>query len=129
MAPIAGSLPSVDPSPRWPNSPVLREGRGTLAGLSKRAVAPTLSCPYFADMPTAREEAVRRALELIPGSIRALAEEAGLSEGLLRKIRDGERRATQTTVEALADALSRWASRNSEAARILRETLSREKDR
>ena len=37
-------------------------------------------------------------------SLRALATRAGVSEGLLRMIRDGERAATPAVVEALAEA-------------------------
>ncbi len=75
------------------------------------------------------ENAVRRALELHPGSLRALAREAGLSHRLLVLIRGGERRATPATVEALAGALERMAGAQAEAARVLRDSLrAREED-
>jgi len=50
-------------------------------------------------------------LESAPGSIRALAREAGVNETLLRKIRDGERRLTRDTRDAVAAALRRWEER------------------
>lgn len=70
------------------------------------------------------EDAVRQAMEAWPGSIHGLARAAGVSEGLLRFIRDGERSATPATLKALAEALSHSADRQSEAARILRESLT-----
>jgi hypothetical protein len=72
------------------------------------------------------EDAVRRALELAPGSIRALAQEAGISPRLLRMIRDGERTATPRVVAALASACDRMADHSAAAARVLRESLSKE---
>lgn len=83
---------------------------------------------YHAHMTPEREDAVRRALELAPGSLRALAEEAGVSEALLRAVRDGQRRATRTTVEALAGALERLADRSGQAAATLRDTLTGESE-
>lgn len=74
-------------------------------------------------MDGVREDAVRRASELAPGSVRALADEAGVSEGLLRFIRDGQRSATPAVVEALAAALERLSERHADAARILRDSL------
>lgn len=69
------------------------------------------------------EDAVRHTLKAYPGSIRTLAREAGVSDTLLRLIRDGKRTATQETVEALAGAMERLADRHAEAARILRDAL------
>ena len=57
-------------------------------------------------------------------SMRMLAQEAGVSDTLLRLIRDDRRTATPATVEALADALDRLSSRNAHAARVLRDTLT-----
>lgn len=85
-------------------------------------------CPYYGDMNGQTEDAVRRALELHPGSMRSLALEAGLSPRLLVLIRDGERRATRATAEKLVAALERWSERTTEAAQILRESLQREED-
>lgn len=64
---------------------------------------------------------MRRILEETPGSIRALAREAGVSHVLLTKIRDGERRLTPGTREALAAALERWSERLDSFATELRE--------
>lgn len=72
------------------------------------------------------EDAVRAALELAPGSLRALAREAGLSEALLRRIRDGTRTATPETVGKVAGALERLRDRHDEAARVLRDSLQRQ---
>lgn len=91
------------------------------------SLVPLAVRPYGSDMTSERRaKAVRKALELVPGSILAVATETGVSEKLLRMIRDGNRSATPATVEALASALERFASRNAEAARVLRETLGRE---
>lgn len=79
--------------------------------------------PHYADM---MEDAVRRALELAPGSTRALAGKAGVSPRLLRLIRDGERTATPRVVAALAKACERMADESAAAARVLRESLSEE---
>ena len=77
-------------------------------------------------MSPKREDAVRRALELYPDSIRALAREAGVSYRLLGKIKDGSRSATPATVEALVGALERLRDRHDEAARVLRESFNEE---
>lgn len=73
-----------------------------------------------------REDAVRRAIELSPTSIRALAHEAGVSPTLLLLIRDGERTATAETLEAMAEAAERMGSGLLDAARILRHALEPE---
>lgn len=67
---------------------------------------------------------MRDALQVSPMSMRAIALEAGISDTLLRLIREGRRTATPATVQALADALERMSARNAEAARVLRETLA-----
>lgn len=74
-------------------------------------------------MSPKRENAVRRALKRAPGTLRALAREAGVSLRLLQLIRDGERSATPEVVAALAHALERLAKQNAEAARVLRQAL------
>lgn len=51
---------------------------------------------------------LQRILRDAPCSIRALAREAGVNETLLRKIRDGERRLTADTRDAVVAALRRW---------------------
>ena len=73
-----------------------------------------------------RTSAVRDALQVSPMSMRRLAQEAGVSDTLLRLIRDGHRTATEPVVEALADALERLSAQNGEAARVLRATLGQE---
>lgn len=65
-------------------------------------------------MCEARE--VAEAVEAAPGSIRQLAEEAGVSEALIRHVRDGRRRLTPATRDALSGALRRWAARCEAAA-------------
>ena len=70
-----------------------------------------------------QEDAVREALKAFPGSIRALARETGVSEVLLRQIRDGERRATIRTLGLIAYAMEHMGTRQLEAARILRDAL------
>ena len=70
-----------------------------------------------------REDAIRRALELFPSSILALAREAGVSGRLLGMIRDGERSATVAVTEAVATAIEGLGARHAEAARILRDAL------
>jgi len=89
-----------------------------------RMLAPHPLSPHIGYMETTREDAVRKALELNTGSMRALAEEAGVTHGLLRMIRDGERSATPATVEKLAAALERWSERTTEAAHVLRQSLT-----
>ena len=91
-------------------------------------LASCLGRPYYADMTTGMEEAARRALAMAPGSLRALADRAGLSEKLLRLIRDGERTATERTVTALAEALDEFADEHTQAATILRDALQRRED-
>jgi transcriptional regulator with XRE-family HTH domain len=69
---------------------------------------------------------VRGALESYPGSIRSLAAASGVSEALIRAIKNGERRATTRTLELIADALSETAERQSHAVRILRNAIRKE---
>lgn len=65
--------------------------------------------PQVEDAMSDPRAALRQALEATPTSIRALAREAGVSHRLLRLVRDGERRLTPETRDAVADALRRWA--------------------
>lgn len=62
------------------------------------------------------EAILRRVLEEAPGSIRELAREAGVSHVLLLGIRDGRRRLTPETRDAVAGALRGWAGRLEELA-------------
>lgn len=82
---------------------------------------------YYAYMGR-QEDAVRTALEAFPGSIRTLAAAAGVSEGLLRAIRDGRRSATPRVVGFLAYALEQMAKQQTDAARILKDSLLRKED-
>lgn len=79
----------------------------------------TVNCPYYADTMSDSRAALRQALDAIPASTRALAEEAGVDEKLLRMIRDGERRLTPETRDALVGALRRWGGRLDEAGEAL----------
>ena len=81
-------------------------------------------CTDIPYMTTGMEDSVRRALELAPASLMALAREAGVSEVLLRHIRSGKRSATPETVEALAAAMDALSGKHTDAAQILRESLS-----
>ncbi len=92
------------------------------------AVAPPAVCHYFDDMTTEMEDAARRALELAPTSMRALAREAGVDPSLLVRIRAGERSAMPQVVAALVCALDRLAGRHAQAADVLREALSTEEE-
>lgn len=56
-------------------------------------------------------EAIRRVLEEAPGSIRALAREAGVDHSTLLKERDGKRSVPEHRAADLAAALRRWAER------------------
>lgn len=78
-------------------------------------------CPHIEDM-SERDEAVRRAVDHWPGSIRALAQEAGISDRLLRMIYEGKRSATPATVRGLAAALERFGRRVEEARNALEVT-------
>jgi len=60
-------------------------------------------------------DVLRLVFDAIPASTRALAREAGVSPKLLRMVRDGERRLTAATRDALVAALRRWEVRCGEA--------------
>lgn len=77
---------------------------------------------------TSLEEAVRRVLGQVPGSMRELAREAGIPHSTLVRIRQGHLGASPAVAEALADALGRWADECSSSEDLLRETLSQEVD-
>jgi predicted transcriptional regulator len=85
-------------------------------------LAPSYWCAYFAHMGI-NEDAVRKALELYPGSIRSLAAASGVSEALIRAIRDGERSATTRTMGLIAYAMEVMGKNQIEASRILKEAL------
>ena len=81
---------------------------------------------YYVAMSEELAEAVRQALERVPGSDRALAQEAGVPPSTISRIRNGKRGATADVVEALADALARWEDRCGDAQDSLRRALQRE---
>ena len=65
------------------------------------------------------QDTLRRILREAPGSIRALAREAGVSEALLRAVRDGDHRLTREARDAVAAALRTWATRCGDLADAL----------
>ena len=75
-----------------------------------------------------REDAVRRATALHGGSLRALAREAGLSTRLLAMVVAGDRTATVRTIEKLAEAMDRLSKRHAEAAFVLQESVTQERE-
>jgi transcriptional regulator with XRE-family HTH domain len=75
------------------------------------------------------EEALLQALERAPGSLRAIAREAGVPHSTLVRIKQGERGVTPEVAKAVADALRRWSGRCGSAEGLLRDALSQEVDR
>lgn len=73
-----------------------------------------------------KEDALRRVLETVPGSVRSLARETGVSEGLLRHIREGRRAATPEVSRAIVEALRRLGARYLDAADVLDDALAEE---
>ncbi len=69
--------------------------------------------------------ALKRALALAPGSLRAVAREAGVSHAILVMITEGERPATARVLGAVAAALERWGERCARAAAGLRQAQPR----
>ncbi len=69
------------------------------------------------------DKALIRAMEKSPGSLRALAQEARVSQATLSGIRSGKRTADAAVARAVAEALARWEARCWEAERLLRKTL------
>ena len=74
------------------------------------------------------EEALLKALDQAPGSLRAIAREAGVPHSTLVRIKRGERGATVDVAGSVAEALRRWADRCSSAEGLLRDSLSQEVD-
>lgn len=62
---------------------------------------------------------LREVLDEAPGSIRELAAEAGVSDFLLRAIRDDERNLTERTRSAVVTALRRWSDETADLADAL----------
>ena len=71
-------------------------------------------------------DAVRKALELAPSSLREIAGEAGVPHSTLVRIMSGERGATPEVAGAVAAALARWGRRCSQAERTIRQALNAE---
>lgn len=71
---------------------------------------------------------VRKALEEKPASDRALAQEAGIPQSTVSRIRTGVRDATPDVAKALADALGRWADNCRAAETALRRTLEKREE-
>lgn len=73
--------------------------------------------------------AVKRALGLAPGSLRALAREAGVSHALLLMVCRGQRGATRPVMAKVAAALTRWAANCERGATALRRASAQQEDR
>lgn len=71
-------------------------------------------------------EAVAKAVERTPTSIRALAREAGVPHVSLLQVRDGDLGASPELAKAVAEALEGWSGELSELAGGIREELERE---
>ena len=70
-----------------------------------------------------RRQAIKRALDLYPGSLRKLARESGYSHGYLVRVRAGDKPASDALMRAILNALG-TAQSNIERARILLKTAS-----
>ena len=62
-------------------------------------------------------------MHTVPGSLRELAREAGMSHSLLSQIRNGKRNASTQTLDALAAALGRWSHQCQVGAKTLRQAM------
>jgi plasmid maintenance system antidote protein VapI len=81
---------------------------------------------HNAAMPRdALTDAVARAIEHAPVTIRELAREAGVPDSTLVRIVSGERRATAAVAEEVARALERWSNGCERDARRIREAQRR----
>ncbi len=77
----------------------------------RKQVARTLRSYRYGYVSDERLAVFRRVLDEAPGSIRALAEAAGVSHALLVRVRKGDRGLTSDTVQAVAAALRAWGDR------------------
>lgn len=68
-------------------------------------------------------EVVRKLLDRVPCSDRALAQEAGVPQSTISRVRTGERGCTPEVARALADALARWSKACESAEDDLRRAL------
>jgi hypothetical protein len=71
------------------------------------------------DLPTS----IRKAVQLIPGSARQLAMEAGIDPSLLTRICTGHKTATPEVAAKLERALRDWAERCGKAADLINRQL------
>ena len=65
------------------------------------------------------QDALRKILQDAPGSIRELADEAGLAHTTLLRAESGARSLTPKTIEAVVTALRKWSERCATLADIL----------
>lgn len=79
----------------------------------------TLPARSYVENTMNGRDALEDAMEETPGSIRELAAEAGVSDFLLRAIRDGDRRLTEETRAMVVAALRRWSERTDDLADAL----------
>jgi len=69
------------------------------------------------------QQAIRRAIELAPGTIRELGRNAGIDQSWLIRIRQGEKSPSDVQMEKVFMALADYADRSARAAQIIREAL------
>jgi transcriptional regulator with XRE-family HTH domain len=74
-----------------------------------------------------RVVALRRALDLAPASLRALAREAGVSHALLLMIVSRKRAPTPGVIVKVSQALDRWADSCERGAQLLRRAAKEER--
>ncbi len=72
-------------------------------------------------------EVVREILDAVPGTDLELAEEAGVPQSTISRIRHGKRGCTPEVARALVGALSRWSEDCRTAETKLRRALQKEK--
>lgn len=97
--------------------------------MTATSLAAAEPCPQAGDEMDTSGAVLQHVLDAIPASQRALARAAGVSPKLLRMVRDGERRLTAHTRDAIASALRAWETRCAGAADALElaETSDRER--
>lgn len=81
-------------------------------------LAPSPVRPHLSDMGEI-QAVLRKVLDAIPTSLRAFAHAAGVSEKLVRMIRDGDRRLTPDVRAKLVEALRTWEADCGDAADAL----------
>jgi len=60
---------------------------------------------------THRHNIISQVLDTVPGSLREIAREAGVSHTLLSHVRTGKRNATTALLRALVNALDGWGDK------------------